>query len=51
MMYKVVNDAVSKSYQDLIEEVLTSEEFRWSYQPKITDNNDVKDTNLSLIHI
>jgi len=45
MMYKVVNDAISKSYQDLIEEVLTSEEFRWSYQPKITDNNDAKDTN------
>ena len=45
MMYKIVNDAVSKSYQDLIEEVLTSEEFRWSYQPKITDNDNLNDTN------
>jgi len=45
MMYKIVNDAISKSYQDLIEEVLTSEEFKWSYQPKITDNDNVNDSN------
>ena len=42
-MYKIIDDAISKSYQNLIEDSLLSGYFKWSFNPSITEGDDKKD--------
>ena len=45
-MYKTIDDAISKSYQNLIEDSLTSGHFKWVFKPSITAN-DVSEDSLT----